>query len=638
MGSRRAPLPTPACRRSRSGAMRAPVHCASRPGGAGVREPMAGQRRDDSGRVASDGRAGSPERADTAADVSAHRIRRAGDRDRGPLLSWPLSVAWRGLQLYTPLRGLALSGPEPFRLYAAPADPLPGDPALGTTILSGALPGRGGNSGVGDGEPWLNLARRSVRHQWFVHSFEWLPDLMAAADRDAAQELGVQLIRDWVARYPGPGADPQAWHPHATARRLIAWTAHAQLVQRAAARTPSPNALTAMARQARHLRLVYPRRGHLPARIVALSALLMAALALDMPELKPRRLARHVAHLLDLFLHDDGGPISRQPAHAVGVLRILMLLRELHRARGLPQPAWIGERIRAVVSFLRGISLGDGSLARFNGGTAMSAAAVLHLLHQADPAAPVRVSARATGFERLSAGGVTCVIDSGPPPPPDLSTRAGAGTLSFEMSDGDYPLVVNMGSASQHGLPEKLTSVARATAAHSTLVIDDTNSTRAEADGLRRGVESVGVRRAVSEAGTLLDLAHDGYRHRLGVVHERQLFLAGDGKRLVGADRLVGAGRNKLAIVDLRFHLHPRVGVRVSRDGLSADLSHPGGRAWRFRADGRVVKTEESLFIDADAGPVRTKQLVVRVAAPVPADALRWSLERITLPRAAGDA
>ena len=99
-----------------------------------------------------------------------------------------------------------------------------------------------------------------------------------------------------------------------------------------------------------------------------------------------------------------------------------------------------------------------------------------------------------SGFHRLQAGRTLVIADAGAPPPlraqdsasglPRGADRfAHAGTLSFEMSVGRDRLIVNCGAAPAAEADWR--DALRATAAHSTLVLADTNSARAEGRGPR---------------------------------------------------------------------------------------------------------------------------------------------------------
>ncbi len=53
-----------------------------------------------------------------------------------------------------------------------------------------------------------------------------------------------------------------------------------------------------------------------------------------------------------------------------------------------------------------------------------------------------------TGFQRIDAGAMTVIMDTGPPPPPNVSQDAHAGCLSFELSSGLSRIVINCGMPS----------------------------------------------------------------------------------------------------------------------------------------------------------------------------------------------
>src|SRR5690606_26633969 len=126
-----------------------------------------------------------------------------------------------------------------------------------------------------------------------------------------------------------------------------------------------------------------------------------------------------------------------------------------------------------------------------------------------------------------------------------------ASTLSFELSHGEHRLIVNCGGSAFAGgqVPGRIEQGLRATAAHSTLVLGDANSTAVLINGkLGQGVGEVEVERRMlagdsGAAATRLEASHDGYAGRFGLIHRRILILRDDGTELRGEDLLVPAGR-----------------------------------------------------------------------------------------------
>src|SRR3954467_12487564 len=132
-----------------------------------------------------------------------------------------------------------------------------------------------------------------------------------------------------------------------------------------------------------------------------------------------------------------------------------------------------------MVTALLGVCHGDRGLSSWQGGVPISGA----VIEQAVGATGVRTralkQAREWGYQRLSAAGTVLIMDAAPPPLARLVEGGCASTLAFELSDGVQRIVVNCGGArmTNASVPAALTEGLRTTAAHSTLVIGDSNST-----------------------------------------------------------------------------------------------------------------------------------------------------------------
>ena len=91
-------------------------------------------------------------------------------------------LSWR-----TPFHALRLRGRHALKLLAVPKDPVAGDKAAGEAILKGRFVRRGESfeiEGLDPGDPALPEDLSD-----YLHSFEWLRDLAAAATRERAAKL-----------------------------------------------------------------------------------------------------------------------------------------------------------------------------------------------------------------------------------------------------------------------------------------------------------------------------------------------------------------------------------------------------------------------------------------------------------------
>jgi uncharacterized heparinase superfamily protein len=201
--------------------------------------------------------------------------------------------------------------------------------------------------------------------------------------------------------------------------------------------------------------------------------------------------------------------------------------------------------------------------------------------------------------------------------------------------------VVNCGAPDANRVGAR--EAARVTAAHSTLVIDDTSTCRfASRSGLGKwlgdeivvGPQDVQAERHEGIAGTEVIVAHDGYVAAFGLVHERRLVLRKDGLRFEGFDRLVAAAGSTVARAAeprpfaVRFHLHPSVRLKRVRDGRAILCVLPNGKRWLFETEAGAAEIEESIYFASLDGPRPSTQIAVHGLTGTDVE-IAWSLRHV---------
>jgi len=244
-----------------------------------------------------------------------------------------------------------------------------------------------------------------------------------------------------------------------------------------------------------------------------------------------------------------------------------------------------------------------------------------------------------TGYQRIDAGAMTLIMDTGVPPPPSVSQDAHAGCLSFELSAGPSRIVINCGMPATGR--DNWRPFARSTAAHSTVTYREASSCQfVEFSAMKKllqgapivsGPSNVENYREAVPNGELLTTSHDGYLARFGVIHRRVLMVAQDGVRLDGEDTLTPAPGGKIkgneSDFALRFHLHPSVKASRLSDARGVMLVLPNRDVWTFEALDDKVDLEDSVFLAGNDGPRRTAQIVIRQDSRH-ASSIRWSFVR----------
>jgi uncharacterized heparinase superfamily protein len=505
------------------------------------------------------------------------------------------------------------SSRQPLKLVAVPRDHVPGDRNRGEALLAGRFSVGGDSLSLVDLDFEEAAGRGALGEQ--LEGFSWLRDLAAAASREKGARLAEAVVGRWLIAH-GSRID-DAWVPNLWGERILYWTAYAPYILSSSDGGYRSALLNTLARGARHLDANADKAPAGLKRITAWCGVVAAGLLVQGGVSRVARGEAGLARALAGAQFDDGGLVSRSPFEQVLLVDRLALLRSCYFAAKQTIPDGIEAAAAAALAALHGITLGDGALSSWQGCNPSESSRLTALVEGCGLRARPLRNARGWGYQRMSALGTIVILDAAPPPPQKIAAQGSASTLALEISDGPQRLIVNCGGPGPlpTALPDELVEGLRTTAAHSTLVLSDTNSTNILPDGsLGKGVEDVAIERSEDNDASRLEASHDGYIRAFGMIHKRSLMLGNDGKELRGADQLIAKGRKKIrgaAPYAVRFHLAPGVESVITADGMGAILRSRGAPPWNFRCRGGSLTAEESLWIDGRGQPQRTTQLVI---------------------------
>ncbi len=541
---------------------------------------------------------------------------------RVSLLLYQLS--WR-----TPLHNMRLTGKLPLKLLAVPQDPLLPDAARGKAIRMGQFHFHGLSQAIDTAD----FARLPLPPAFtdYIHRFDWLRDLAAAANRAEGAPVVAAIADNWLNAHAHKASMP-AWRIDNVAWRFLNMAAWAPFLLSSSDLVYRSKILNHFARLARHLDQSAARATQPFDRVSGWAGVVAASLLL--PEGKARRTMGE--HSLALALEDlvfpDGGVISRSPLQLIEIIALFSILRQAYLAREEDIPDFITDALGRMIPALLGLTHNDGGLGAWQGSGQVGPALIAALVTASGVRARPQRQALDWGYQRVSAGQSVLLVDAGPPPNAKQAMVGCASTLAFEFSFAAQRLIVNCGGAGLVGanIPASLARGLRTTAAHSTLCVDDSNSTSILANGqMGRGVVEVGMERREVDQATRIEGSHDGYVRAYGHLHKRILILRSDGLELRGEDILLPEPRAKQreqVDVHARFHLGPDIEVALSEDRRNAVLRLSDGTGWTFSSTGGSIAVEDSLWVDENGRPHPSQQLVISAEAPKGGITFGWLL------------
>lgn len=522
----------------------------------------------------------------------------------------------------TPLYQWTLGGNIPDRLAVVPPDPWPGDAMAGRLMCQDVFSMHGAQLSAHDG----TFEPKGANERWMshIHGFEWLRDLRALGG-DQGRRQARAMVSAWMDKYDSWCETP--WRPDLTGKRIAMWISLHEFFAASADETFQTNYLASLLRQARHLSRALP--GNLAGLklLHGIRGLAYAGLAFEGRE-------SWLEQGLDLLDHEsakqilsDGGHVSRSPEQLLEAMQIYIDIRSALQAGQYPVPEFIQHTIDRMAQALRFLRMPDRQFALFNGTQEGDAALMDMVQNIANAQGKVMKSLPESGYERMTAGRSIVMMDVGAAPIWPHDEQSHAAPLGFEFIYGKERVFVSCGS---HPIEDEWHDVLRGTAAHNTVSLDYRNACEIRKDGhFGRRTRNIMMTREEKDGATLIDAVHDGYVPLNGISHRRRLYLADHGHDLRGEETLTCAvGISKPVDVAIRFHLHPRVLVSLTRGKQEALLRLPGGAGFTFSHSGGDLTIDNSIYLGSGLRPRKTKQIVISAKMDTDFAQFKWALQR----------
>lgn len=544
------------------------------------------------------------------------------------------------LVTYNPLAGLRFVGGTTNELLIAPQDLSTADPTRANDLYQGYYSLRGYTVNCGGQSPFEVQGQPRVWHE-ALHEFGWLKHLRAA-ETSISRTQARTLVDDWI-RLRGTMRDFTS-NQELMTKRVIAWLCHSPLLLQECDLTFYRRFMRSLSKQVHQLRLAHKKTAPGMPRLYSAMALGYAAVCMGESEKTIRRGLKRLDFELAQQILPDGGHISRNPHAVITILSLLLPLRQAIISRDIVPSSILIGAIDRMMPMLRFFRMGDGSFAKFNGMGDTPIDLVNTILAYDDVKGTPILNAPHSGYQRLQAKNTVLIADTGSPPPQAVSGAMHAGCLAFELSDGANRMVVNCGiTKSVHGPDsQSLHSIARSTAAHSTLSIDETSSCKFLPDQTFKHLTGIpvlsGPGKVTCERNQTADQSafmaeHDGYVPRFNMRHRREIMMDSDGTKVSGRDTVVdtyGAPLSKGTPHDfqLRFHLHAQVAASAS-SSHTIDLELASGQRWLFTCKNHPVELSRTINISDLYGTKSAYQILLQ-GSLAGTSFLDWSFQRLS--------
>ena len=201
-----------------------------------------------------------------------------------------------------------------------------------------------------------------------------------------------------------------------------------------------------------------------------------------------------------------------------------------------------------------------------------------------------------------------------------------AGSLAIEMSAYGEKIITNCGGSEIGG---KNPSYLKYSAAHSTIILDDTNVSEIKENGFNKDfIKSVNFETKDDKNLLVISGSHNGYLVKNSKICKRQLFISKDKDLIRGEDTIISTKSTiEKNVYHIRFHLMPEILTTITENKKNVIVKTKKNNIWVFRSNKEVI-IEKSIFVRNDIA-TETNQIVINGVTSSLNTKIEWSLEKI---------
>ena len=201
-----------------------------------------------------------------------------------------------------------------------------------------------------------------------------------------------------------------------------------------------------------------------------------------------------------------------------------------------------------------------------------------------------------------------------------------AGSLGIEISANGEKIITNCGGSEIGG---KNPDYLKYSAAHSTIVLDNTNVSEIKESGLNMGyIKNVNFESKDDENFIILSGTHNGYLTNYKKICKRTLFISKKSELLRGEDTIISTKSTiEKNVFHIRFHLMPEISTTLTENKKNIIIKTKKNNIWILKSNKEIV-IEKSIFVKNDIA-IETNQIVISGITSSLNTKIEWAVEKI---------
>ena len=456
-----------------------------------------------------------------------------------------------------------------------------------------------------------------------LHSFQWVDDVKDLGTNKARIFLRKNILQ-WIELHNR--WDPQNWDIIILSKRICNLLGNIAFFYETADESFQKNFAKSLNKQAIHLLTSLEIKKKNDDKIFIPKAIIISSLCFTNMKPKLELGLEILSEIINEEILDDGMHFSRSPSKHLYFLKSLIDIKNYLGLSGLSVPKTLNEVIAKMGMILKFFKINNYELAIFNEFNLIYSYQLNEIIKRSNTRLKIPTILNNACFKRISQNKLTFIMDCGSPP----KEKTHAGSLSFEFSYFGEKLVVNSGSPFVND--KKWIEAMRSTAAHSTVSVDDVNSSDIfyQKDTDTR-IAKVWSELLVDKNCYWINSAHSGYKKIFGIIHNRKIHIDPDNLTIRGQDYISKPTKYLSNIpkkIFIRFHIHPDVKLNVTTSKKKVFLQLKNNIAWEFICSEAKIKLKEGIYLGAKKTIQKNNHILISENL-VPEKKIKWMFRLI---------
>ena len=456
-----------------------------------------------------------------------------------------------------------------------------------------------------------------------LNNFFWLFSI----DLKSSKNISISIIENWIKK--NQRFNKKLWDIDILSKRIISWLSNSKLIYDEGNIEYKKKFNRLVFKQINHLINEINRSKDYNNKLVGCTAVILVGLAYDHENFLNYGLDL-LQKIINSSFDSEYFPKSRSIRQLAFYIKYFVLIRELIKDSSNEVPEYLDEIIFHLGKGYHFVWGSHKTSLLFNGNNESNLEEFDKYLTQQKYSFK-NTKIELGGYGILRNKNYLLAMDIGNNPENKFTENYQSGPLSFEFIFKDKKIFCNCGY--HQNLKHKLNEISRSTAAHTTLVLNNTSITnfKKNAKGSLQNKTNFRIlnKNVVFEKNYwLIKGSHDGYLREFGIIHERSLEFYPEKNKLIGIDMLNKKNNFKSSNFEIRFHLMPNSKVTKTQDSKTVliELENSG---WRFYTEFGSINVETGLYFGNKNKFVENQNIYISGSTGNVNQDIKWEISKI---------